>query len=60
MGDSKQMIAVTKADTLWGVIVVLAFLMGCMYSGFSEKIGALEDIVFTHGIYKQIEPKPGG
>ena len=60
MGSSKQMIAVTRADTIWFVIVILAFLMGCMYAKFSEKIAALEDVVFIHGIYKKIEPKTGG
>jgi hypothetical protein len=57
MGTSehKTLIAVTKADTIWLVICIIAFLMGCMYATFAEKIAALEDVVFIHGIYKDIE-----
>ena len=57
MGDNKHrtLIAVTKADTIWLVIVILAFSLGCVYARFSEKIAALEDVVFVHGLYQGVE-----
>ena len=53
--DRPNMFAIIKAEMIWIVLIVLAIMAAYKAGVFAEKIGALEDIVFNQGIYKQLE-----
>ena len=44
---------VTKGDTFWIVLVILALLGGYKIGVLTEKMGAVEDAVFNNMIYPQ-------
>lgn len=53
--ERPNMVAIIKAEMIWTVLIILAILMAYKAGVFAEKIGALEDVVFNYGLYKQIE-----
>lgn len=57
--ERPNMVAIIKADMIWVVLIGLAILMAYKAGVFAEKIGVLEDIIFTHGLYKEMEKTDG-
>lgn len=53
--ERPNMVAIIKAEMIWVALIALAVLMAYKAGVFAEKIGVLEDIIFTHGLYKEVE-----
>ena len=49
----EKRVLVTKGDTFWIAVVLLALLGGYNIGVFAEKIGALEDIIFNGTVIPQ-------
>lgn len=63
MGSNpEQPIAIMKSDNIMITlvfsllfIIVIVFFAGSKISTLEEKVSALEDVVFVHGLYKDLE-----